>query len=155
MIHVVATLLLAAPLFDANMSPQDKKNTGIYKLSDQEKGALKEWVDNSYSRPTAKKTNPSLSEILYNGSYLRFTDNSIWNVRPQDTPISQGWISEVEILIDPSDDPNYPFKLTNNISKSSIYAKRVQSLPTSPSRAPMAPQPPTTTPTTPPQKPTK
>jgi len=127
--------LLAAASFDANMTQQDRKNTGIYKLSDQEKSALKEWVDNSYTKTPNKKTNPSLSENLYSGSYLKLTDNSIWNVRPQDTPISQSWISEVEIIIAPSNDPDYPFKLTNNVSKSSILAKRVDALPMTPSKS--------------------
>lgn len=123
-------ILFAAASLDANMSPKDKKNTGIYKLSDQEKASLKEWVDNSYTRPSTRKTpSPSLSENLYSGSYLKLTDGSNWNVRPEDTPISQGWISEVEIIIAPSDDPDYPFTLTNSVSRSSILAKKVDTIP--------------------------
>jgi hypothetical protein len=139
MIHVLFALVLASASFDLDMSAQDKKKTGIYKLSDQEKSALQEWVDNANNKPMLKKANPSLSENLYNSSYLKLTDNSIWNVRPQDMPISQGWISEVEIIITPSGDPQYPSKLTNSVSSSSVLARKVDSIPTQPKSPSLTP----------------
>ncbi|HEX2582712.1 MAG TPA: hypothetical protein VHL30_01200 [Chlamydiales bacterium] len=144
MIHHLFAIVLAAAAFDADMSSQEKKNTGIYKLSDQEKTALQEWVDNSYNKPS-KKNNPSLMENLYNGSYIRLTDNSTWNIRPQDRAIAQGWISQVEIVITPSGNTEYPSKLTNSVSKSSVLAKKVDSLPNSPSQSKKSATSPATT----------
>jgi hypothetical protein len=125
MVSSLLAFALLATSFELEMSPQDQRDTGIYKLSEKEKGALQEWVKNNYTKPAAapnlpKQKNPSLVENLNNGSYLRLTDGSIWNIRPQDTLISQGWITEVEVVITPSSDLQYPYKLTNSLSKSSV-----------------------------------
>jgi len=135
MILLLATLL-AVETIDLDMNPQDKKNTGVFKLRDKEKATLQQWIDSRYEKraqPLAQKppilAKPMITENFYSGQYIRLSDGSLWNIRPQDTPITQGWITSVEIIIEPSQDPDYPNKLTNTLTGSSVLAKKATELP--------------------------
>ena len=136
MLMIVFTLL-AAQSFDYNMSSQEQKTTGIAKLNEPEKKSLQEWISKNYDRrkELAKSDaagHPSIQESINNGKYIRLTDNSLWEIQPKDTPITQSWITPVEILITESDNPNYPFKLTNSLTGSSVSARQVASVPAIP-----------------------
>lgn len=72
---------------------------------------------------------PVLQESLNNGHYIRLSDNSLWEIDPKDTALTQSWITPVEIIISPSQDPNYPYQLTNTLTGSTVHAKRVTNLP--------------------------
>lgn len=110
----------------ANMTPQEIEQTGIAKLSGQEQGALQSWIDERYKKraQTKKKPGPILQENLQNGRYIGLSDQSIWEIHPADTPITQGWITAVEIKAEPSGDEKYPYKLTNSLTGSSVKARR-------------------------------
>ena len=133
---LLLSALLAVEVIDLEMTPQDKKKTGVFKLRDQEKATLQAWIDSRYEKrevaleqkPVPAKK-PSVSEIFYSGKYVRLSDGSLWNVRPQDTPLTQSWISSADIIITPSQDATYPYKLTNTITGSSVFAKKATELP--------------------------
>ncbi len=130
------TILLAlTAAFDAGMSVQEMKQTGMTKLSAQEKMALQEWIEGHYAKKeiaqNSNKTVPSLQENLNNGRYIRLTDNSLWEIRQSDTPITQGWITPVEIKVSQSDDSAYPYNLTNTLTGSSVKARKAQAVPAS------------------------
>lgn len=138
-------LLAAASLFspealDYEMSTQEKKLTGVSKLTDKEKAALQRWIDSRYEKrevAVAKnlaEKHPTLSENLKNGNYLRLSDDTLWEIRPQDNALSQGWITPAEIVITQSGDAQYPSKLTNSITGSSVFAKKVEAVPIQTSR---------------------
>ncbi|PIS01920.1 MAG: hypothetical protein COT85_07175 [Chlamydiae bacterium CG10_big_fil_rev_8_21_14_0_10_42_34] len=113
--------------FDSTMSPQEIKKTGTHKLSAKEKRALGEWIDKNYSKneiAARKKQPPILQENLKNGHYIRLSDNSLWEINPEDTPITQGWITAVEIKASPSNDPDYPYILTNTLTESTVRARK-------------------------------
>jgi hypothetical protein len=134
MFAVILSALLATA-FDAEMSVEEMKQTGIERLSAQEKTALQKWVDTHYSKNIAqygskKKQGASLEENLNNGHYIRLTDNSLWEINPVDTPITQGWITPVEIKVSPNSDPVYPTTLTNTLTGSSVKARKVEKVPT-------------------------
>jgi hypothetical protein len=133
-------LLLAAQTLD--MTAEDQQNTGLSKLTEEEKGALEAWIDLRYVRhgePMAqvaiaqtkvKQKNPILQDVLNNGRYIRLSDHSTWEIDPQDTPISQGWITPVEIIVAAaSDRSTYPYTLTNSLTGSSIHARKASSVP--------------------------
>ncbi|MES2274277.1 MAG: hypothetical protein V4487_08825 [Chlamydiota bacterium] len=143
LIPFIAFSLLAAEALDFDMTPDEKKKTGINKLSDKEKASLQNWIDNNY----AKRNQPiqkgvvergTLQENLKSGRYLRLSDGSIWNIHPGDISVTQGWITPVDIIVTQSSDSNYPYKLTNSVTGSSVRAKKVESIPASP---PMPPAP--------------
>jgi hypothetical protein len=149
MIAIFALALAVTPL-DSEMSDQDKQNTGLYKLSDKEKTALQQWIDANFQKKSAmggtaatqgvKGGTPTLSENLLNSQYLRLSDGSLWNVRPEDVPIAQSWITPAEIVVSQSTSAFYPYKLTNKVSGSSILARRAEKLPQA-SPQPPAPKP--------------
>lgn len=139
--------IFAAETLDTDMTAQEKKQTGIYKLDDQQKAALQQWINAHYQKKTEEAAaeqpisgkNPTLSENLMNSQYLRLSDNTLWSVRPQDVPIAQGWITPVEILVTQSTNPFFPTKLTNKLTGSSILVRKVDKLPPA-SSPPIAPE---------------
>lgn len=129
---LAAASLLAVQPLDFDMTADEKKQTGVFKLTDKEKAALQNWVDNNYTKrpeplqPSAKTKGATLQENLRSGSYIRLSDNSLWQIHPQDRAITQSWITPVEIVVSQSGDPNYPYKLTNTLTGSSVRAQKTQ-----------------------------
>jgi hypothetical protein len=130
--------IFAANVLDTEMSQEDKKNTGINKLSSSEKAALQQWIDANYQKKSSdslsgsqqiKGLYPTLSENLMKSQYLRLSDGTLWNVRPEDVPIAQAWITPVEIVVSQSSNPFFPYKLTNQVSGTSILARKADKLP--------------------------
>ena len=130
-----ASHMLVAEVLDYDMTKDEKKQTGLYKLTSKEKSALQKWIDAHYEKraePLAQdltERHATLSENLKNGRYIRLSDNTLWEVRAEDTPISQGWITPVEIIVTQSGDANYPYKLTNSVTGSSLRARKASSMP--------------------------
>lgn len=123
-------LLLAAALttFDSKMSDEELQTTGISRLSIPERRALEEWIEDHYEQKTVasnKQKDPQIQENLKNGHFIRLTDNSLWQIDPCDTPITQGWITQVDIHIGKSSDETYPYLLTNSLTGSSVKAKKI------------------------------
>ncbi|MDE3055355.1 MAG: hypothetical protein KGI80_01475 [Verrucomicrobiota bacterium] len=158
MISFLVSFSLFANL-ETLMTPEEQLATGIYKLNARQKEALETWVSTHYAAQVVEESSPPqitsasegtqemphLSENLLDSRFLKLSDNTLWNVRPEDVPIAQGWITPAEIKITPSDDPTYPSRLTNMISGSSILARQVQQLPSQPPQtsvpSPTAPVP--------------
>jgi hypothetical protein len=145
---LVALRLFAVEMLDTDMSSEDKKKTGVYKLNTQEKAALQQWIDLHYQKrttPEEKNANkvtgkhPSLDQNLLNGKYVHLNDGSLWNIRPEDVPIVQGWITEVEIVVSQSTNPFFPYKLTNSVTGSTVLARKVDKLPEPPAQEKKAP----------------
>ena len=129
--------MFAANVFDTEMSQGDKKSTGINKLTDAEKAALEQWIDANYQKKSTEELSsqqvkgllPTLSENLMKSQYLRLSDGTLWNIRPEDVPIAQSWITPVQILVSQSSNPFFPYKLTNQVSGTSILARKADKLP--------------------------
>lgn len=79
-----------------------------------------------------KGSNPLIQESLNNGRYIRLSDNSLWEINPKDTPITQSWITPAEIIAAPSGDATYPYRLTNSLTGSSVLARRTTAIPKTP-----------------------
>ncbi len=131
---MIVPLLLVAAALQTEMTPQERKRTGIYKLGQKEQGALQSWIEANYTAKTGapKQEAPPkslLEENLHSGSYIRLKDGSTWEIHPDDTPITQSWITPVDISYTPSNDPAYPYALTNTLTQSSVRAKKVGKVP--------------------------
>ena len=127
---MIVPLLLVAAALQTEMTPQERKKTGIYKLGQKEQGALQSWIETHYTAKTAisrKEAPPQslLEENLHSGRYIRLKDGSTWEIHPDDTLITQSWITPVDISYTPSNDPTYPYTLTNTLTQSSVRAKKV------------------------------
>ena len=126
-------LPIATELLDLEMSLDDKRKTGVNRLSEKQKGFLQEWVDNHYEKrmtplQIVKKKNPTVSRLELNDldTVIHLSDATHWQIRPKDAPIAQGWINpEVGIIIQKSTDSDHPFLLTNTLSGSSVHAKEI------------------------------
>lgn len=127
-------LLLAAALttFDAKMSDDEMETTGISRLTIQERRALENWIEDHYEKKVAlqnkKNKGPQIQENLKSGHYIRLTDDSLWKINPEDTLITQSWITQVVVEVRESDDEQYPFILTNSLTGSSVKAQKVKSI---------------------------
>lgn len=155
---------------DTHMNDSEKKDTGVEKLTPEEKSALQKWIDSNHSLnnmtppPQSSDADIVISQNIASGGYIELSDSSLWKIHPDDTPISQGWISPVTILVQDSNDSTYPYFLVNSVTGSKIRAQRISSLPkmsspaststtpststnvTKPPKAPKTPKPPKTPP---------
>lgn len=138
MFTILAAILLATA-FDADMTVQQMRETGVAKLSSKEKKAFGQWLETRYTRktppPVAAKTDkpPTIEENLKNGRFIRLSNHTLWEINPSDTLITQGWITPVEIKIEQnSGDPTYPYTLTNTLTGSSVRARQAQSVESEP-----------------------
>jgi len=126
--------LVAAEILDYDMNGSEKKKTGIYKLTDKEKATLQKWIDTHYIRrvePLPQEIGNKhaiLQENLRNGQFIRLSDHTLWNISPEDTPISQGWITPAEIIVSQSGAPEYPYRLTHSLTGSSLKARKAENL---------------------------
>ena len=127
--------LLAFSLFDLEMTQQQKKDTGVAKLSEKERSYLQNWIDNNFNKreypltETVQLQMPIIEDNLNNGKHLRLSDRSLWEINLEDTLLTQSWITPVEILVMHSSDSNYPYRLTNSLTGSSVGARRIQQIP--------------------------
>ena len=130
-------LIFLAASIDGQMTKQEQKATGVYKLTQKERKALQVWMDHSQvtqgvPTPPSVKTptkHPVVEENLQNGHYLRLTDQTNWEINPEDIAITQGWLFPSEIIVTKTNNPEYPYTLTNILTGSSVRARKVSQIP--------------------------
>jgi hypothetical protein len=67
---------------------------------------------------------PTIEENLNNGRLIRLSDNSTWQIHPNDTALTQSWITPVEIEVEETEDREYPYLLKNTLTGSKVRAKK-------------------------------
>lgn len=119
-------------LLDDVMSKEEQKKIGIYNLKAQQKKELEKWLNTNFTLKTeeAKKVESIgaiyLSLNVNNGERLIFSDGSIYEVDPQYRYISALWIQPLSFHIGLSNDPNYPYLVTNDYTQTGVNAKLIQ-----------------------------
>ncbi len=113
------------------MTPGEERNTGVHKLTPEEKKALQKWINKHHVKRPGTNANeyPLISEVINGGAYLKLSDNSLWEVLPSDWPISQSWITPVEIIPEKVPDSEDLYTLTNSLTGSKVRAKKISSMP--------------------------
>ena len=118
---------------DTHMSPDQAQQTGVDQLSPEQRKALQEWINkHHYVKPNTvanKTSNPSVSEVLASGKYLKLSDGTLWKIHPSDIPISSSWITPADVHVEKTGSGAYPYTLTNQLTGSSVRAGSIQSLP--------------------------
>lgn len=71
----------------------------------------------------------SLVQNNYGGGELIFSNNQTYEISPSDQEKTAGWISPIDVKIEASDDPNYPFLITNIQSNEHVRAKLMKDIP--------------------------
>lgn len=113
---------------DQVMTPEEQKQTGVSNLTPAQKQQLEEWINSKFvpkPKESPPKVIPHLAENLQGGSILKMSDGREFHISPADTNKTQFWITPVELKIEESDDPNYPVKITNPLTGTSVKAREV------------------------------
>lgn len=115
----------SALIMDQIMTKEEQALTGVSTLTPAQKKALEDWINKHCSM---KEEEPFkelfVSIVSADGTKVTLSDSSSYAVAPQDTPIAASWItSSASIRVSDSNDPNYPYKLTNTLTKQEIKAK--------------------------------
>jgi hypothetical protein len=126
---------LARIFLDDAMSPEEQKKTGVAGLSYQQRLALEQWLNDNYiaKSPEEEKkidTNPLyLSQNIDNGKTLMLTDDSVWEVKPEDRSVSESWLTPFPLQVLDNTDPDkaqYPKKFVNLNTNAMIKVKMVR-----------------------------
>lgn len=125
---MLGVLLFAALSFGWDMSEKQLVETGVHRLTDEEKIHLQKWVAKHFQALEKKKKKPELSENLFRGKYIKLTDDTLWEIHPKDRPITQGWISAVAIEVEEKKEGEYPYLLINSLSLSKVRAQKTESI---------------------------
>lgn len=116
--------------FDDLMSNREKKRTGIKKLTPRQQEALQQWINKHFEVKESSFSAhlPTISEVMHSGKYLKLTDHSVWEIDPSDRPVVQGWLTPAKIKVKTGSDPEYPFLLVNQDTKTRVKAKKIAPL---------------------------
>src|SRR5579862_3339262 len=94
--------LNAQIVLDEVMSRDDQKKTGVVKLTANEKIALEAWLNKNFVLKTeekATKSGLSLSINIDHGRKLQLSDNSLWEIAPDDVSKAAVWITPFPVQI--------------------------------------------------------
>lgn len=117
-------------IFDDMMTRREKEITGIDNLDHNQVQALENWINRNFvlksevNKQKAPMRDLYLSENFDNGKSIRLTDDSVFEVNPEDIQYSALWITPFPIQTVPSGNPNYPVKIINLNTGSSITARQ-------------------------------
>ena len=115
-------------MLDDVMTREEQKKTGITKLSLKEKIELENWLNKTFilkAQDNPTEAQLFLSININNGQKLQLSDESIWEIAPNDIPTAAVWITPFPVKIIPSDDPDYPFLIVNTNTGISVKAKKL------------------------------
>lgn len=118
------------PSINDMMSIEDQKNTGVIKLNQKQKMELAKWlVKHRYYEDIASYQEIhalTVSLNVYDGKIIQLSDNSVWEIAPDDVVTSQKWLSSIPIKVTQTTNPSYPYLLTNLRNNQSVKAKKGQ-----------------------------
>jgi len=122
-------------LLDDVMSNEEQHRTGVYNLTHNQRAELEAWLNQNFDlrpKPSAREIPKelTLAENINDGHQLKLSDGSLYEIAPADVSRAAGWITPFPIQVVPSGDMNYPFKIINKNTGSSLKAKLI-SAPTS------------------------
>jgi hypothetical protein len=127
---IYCSQLPAQILLDEVMSRDEQQKIGVAKMSRAQKLALEAWLNQNFVLKTQTQenvSNLSLSINIDGGKKLELSDNSIWEIAPDDLQKSAIWITPFPVQIVPSGDPTYPCLIINTNSGVSVRARPIQS----------------------------
>ena len=70
----------------------------------------------------------AITENLHGGRVLRLSDNSIWEVAPEDINYTQLWVTPFRVKIDYTGNQEFPYTLTNETSQTSVRVRHVETM---------------------------
>lgn len=116
------------PSINDLMSIEDQNKTGVIRLNQKQKMELAKWLvkhgyyDDLKSYEVLHAVTVSIN--IHNGKIIQLSDDSVWEIAPDDVVTSQSWLSAIPIKITKSKNPQYPYILTNLLNNSFVKAKK-------------------------------
>ena len=119
-------------LLDQEMTPEEQKKSGISKLSEQEQRHLEEGLNDNFHKKSEYEQNQFgselyVSEVINDGQQLRLSDNTLYEIAPEDWVHAQAWIALAKVQVIHSKDEYYPFSITNPLSGYTVRARLIAS----------------------------
>lgn len=126
----ISSPLSALILIEDVMSPKDQEETGVSKLTRMEKLYLEKWLNKKFILKSEKEqindtTSLYVSEIINQGQQLRLSNNSLYEIAPDDWELAQAWIAPTVVRVTFSNDPYYPWTITNPLSGYSVRGRLI------------------------------
>ncbi len=116
------------PSINDIMSLEDQKSTGVIRLTQEQKKALAEWfVKHGYYQMQADVNYNQALTVAINvsgGEKIVLSDNSVWDVAPEDQSTAAGWIGSIAVELSASTNAAYPFNMTNMKTRVTIKVKK-------------------------------
>ncbi len=66
-----------------------------------------------------------VAQNLEGGSKLQLSDGSLYEINPDDRDLSSSWLLPSNVKVEASNDPNYPYRIINLLTGTSIKAKKI------------------------------
>jgi len=110
------------------MTPEEQKRTGVNNLNATQKKALEAWLREHFLLKEESKLQEKplmLSLNIENGAKLELTDGSVYEIDPEDRIYSSLWITPFKISLSESGDAEYPVRITNLQTGTSVSGRHV------------------------------
>jgi hypothetical protein len=121
--------IYAKIVLDDSMSSEQMEKTGVNQLNYSQKMALQEWIndnfDNKEGRPKKDNEQLFLSLNFAEGEKLELSDGSTYEIDPDDRIYSKYWITPFPIMLGESDNPEYPVKIMNMNTGTSVNGREI------------------------------
>ena len=106
-----------------------QKKTGVDQLTPNQKIMLEKWLNDTFVVKTGEQkmeeNTLTISLNIRNGQQLQLSDGSLWEINPEDSYTSSTWITPVELTIKKSNNPTYPFWLSNKATGQGVRARKM------------------------------
>lgn len=117
----------SVPSINDLMSIEDQNKTGVIRLTQNQKMELAKWlVAHGYYQDEKNYevlSGPKVALNVYDGKIIQLSDNSVWEISPEDRKTSQSWLSSIPIQVTKASDTKWPYILTNLLTNESVKAK--------------------------------
>ena len=130
------SFLISSPAFslillDQEMTPEEQKKTGISKLTEAEQRHLEQWINENLDKKSKPHSQPFgmdlyVSEVINGGQRIRLSDNTLYELTPEDWVKAQAWIGLTKVQVTHSPNEYYPFTITNPNSGYSVKARLIR-----------------------------
>ena len=109
------------------MTSEEQKKTGVNELNATQKKALESWIDQNFEMKEDSKIQKPLSISLNidKGAKLELSDGSAFEIDPLDRIYSSLWITPFRITLSESGDAEYPVRITNQQTGTSVNGKPI------------------------------
>lgn len=132
------TQLSARIYLEDVMSQEEQLKTGVYNLNHDQKLELENWINNTFvlkNSTMAPNEEPiatlTFDLVLANGKFVQLSDQSLYEISPDDIPKTAVWLLPFPIALKASGNADYPVLLVNQNTGESVKGKKVSVSPQS------------------------